>query len=228
MKVGAIIQARMSSTRFAGKVLHKVAGKPMLQYLLERLDHCSALDEIAVATSTDQSDRPIADFCRKYCVACYRGPLFNVSERFKEVLANFKFDGFVRINGDSPLLDQSLIDLGIKLFLDGDYDIVTNLLPRTFPKGQSVEILKSDVFTAAFGKMKDNDDFEHVTKYFYKNFENYRIYNFESGKRLGDIHLSVDTSEDLMKFAQIVGSMNRDHWRYGYEDILEILDTMNR
>jgi len=227
MKMGAIIQARMSSTRFSGKVLHKVAGKPMLQYLLERIDHCSALDAIIVATSTDESDTPIAEFCRQYGVACHRGPLFDVAARIKDVLTVSKLDGFVRISGDSPLLDQSLIDLGFKLFLNGDYDMVTNLLPRTFPKGQSIEILRTDVFNATFGKMKHNDDLEHVTKFFYRNLGCYRIYNFESGKRLGDIQLSVDTNEDMMKFDQIVRSMDRDHWCYGYEDILEILSALN-
>ena len=227
-KIAVIIQSRMTSNRLPGKVLRSVCGKPMLQYLLERLNQCENIAEIVVATSCDPSDEPIVDFCSALNVSCFRGPLLNVAKRFYDLLIEYGFDKFVRISGDSPLLDQNLIDLGIRLFLDGDYDMVTNILPRTFPKGQSVEILKSDVFIEAFEKMTEVDDLEHVTKYIYKNCNNYKILNFESGERLGNIQLSVDTEEDLLKFEQIVEAMEKDHWRYGYKDVLKILESMNR
>ena len=54
--IGAIVQARMSASRLPGKVLHPIAGKPMLLYLLERLQRCDALDAIVVATSTQDSE----------------------------------------------------------------------------------------------------------------------------------------------------------------------------
>lgn len=227
-KMGIIIQARMTSKRLPGKVLRSVCSKPMLEYLLERLNHCENVAEIVVATSCDPSDKPIADYCSAMNVPCFRGPLLNVAKRFYDLLTYYGFDAFVRISGDSPLLDQQLIDSGIKLFLDGDYDMVTNILPRTYPKGQSVEILKSDAFIGAFEKMREKDDLEHVTKYIYKNCNAYKIYNFESGERLGNIQLSVDTEEDLLRFEQIVKSMKKDHWCYGYKDVLGILESMNK
>ena len=227
-KIDVIIQARMTSKRLPGKVLRSVCGKPMLEYLLERLNQCENVAKIVVATSSDPSDEPIADFCSAMNVSCFRGPLLNVAERFYDILIEFGFDKFVRISGDSPLLDQRLIDSGIRLFLDWDYDMVTNIFPRTFPKGQSVEILKSDVFIEAFEKMKEDDDLEHVTKYIYKNCNTYKIHNFESGEGLGNIQLSVDTEEDLLKFEQIVEAMEKDHWCYGYKDVLGILESINR
>ena len=227
-KIGIIIQARMTSKRLPGKVLRRVCDKPMLEYLLERLNHCENVAEIVVATSCDPSDKPIVDFCSGINVSCFRGSLLNVAQRFYDLLTYHGFDAFVRISGDSPLLDQRLIDSDIKLFLDGDYDMVTNVLSRTFPKGQSVEILKSDVFIEAFEKMKEEDDLEHVTKYIYKNCNIYKIHNFESGERLENIQLSVDTEEDLLKFKQIVEAMEKDHWRYGYKDVLGILESMDR
>ena len=100
MKIGTIVQARMSSQRFPNKVLYEVAGKPLLQYLLERLEHCNCLDAIVVATSVDDSDTPIAEYCQQHSMACYRGPLANVAGRFNQVLDIYQFDGFVRVNGD--------------------------------------------------------------------------------------------------------------------------------
>ena len=135
MKIGAIIQARMSSERLPGKVLQQIAGKPMLQYLLERLEHCEVLDGLVVATSVDESDTPITSFCQRYGVSCYRGDLNNVAGRFNDVLDSYGFDAFVRINGDSPLLDQRLVDKAVELFKQHEADLATNALVRSYPKG---------------------------------------------------------------------------------------------
>jgi len=221
-KTGAIIQARMSSQRLPHKVLFEVAGKPMLQYLLERLKHCSRLDSIVVATSVDDSDTPIAEYCRQQDVACYRGPLSNVAGRFKEVLDIYEFDSFIRVNGDSPLLDQRLIEKGIDTFTAGDFDIVTNAQRRTYPKGQTVEILRSDTFRYGYGLMREEDEFEHVTQYFYKHPGDFKIYNFALPQNLNHIQLSVDTIKNMETFVAIINRINRPHWEYGWEDVLKI------
>lgn len=220
MKTGVILQVRMSSQRFPGKVLHKVYGKPILQYLLERLERCRGLDTIVVATSTDKTDLPIVGFCKGYGVTCYRGPLLNVAKRFKEVLDRYKFDVFVRVNGDSPLLDHHLIEKGVYIFLNGDYELVTNVSRRTYPIGQSVEIMRADTFCTAYELMQGDDELEHVTRFFYKNMDKYKIFNFESGNDYSGIKLSIDTREDLNTFKGIVSKMKKPQWEYKLEDIL--------
>ena len=222
MKVGAIVQARMSSQRFPGKVLYKVAGKPMIQYLLERLTHCSSLDTVILATSTEESERPLIGFCKEYGVACYQGPLSNVALRFKELLALYQLDIFVRLSGDSPLLDQHLVDKAVTFFLREDYDLVTNILLRTYPKGQSVEVLRTDTFMHTYAVLREDEDFEHVTRYFYRNRSDFRIFNFESGKDLEGITLSVDTPYDMSVFSNIISVMDRPHWEYTFEEVLQI------
>ena len=222
MKIGAIIQVRMGSERFPGKVMYNVAGKPMIQYLLERLDHCTLLDTIVVATSTDDKDTQIADFCVEWGVNFYRGPLSNVAGRFKEVLDLYSFDGFVRINGDSPLLDQQLIDKGISIFLKGNFDVVTNIFPKSFPKGQSVEVVSANLFKKAFPLMKESYDLEHVTPYFYKKMEQIRIFNFSSLNDDAGIQLSVDTQKDMDMFTSIISKMKRPHWSYSLDEVIGI------
>ena len=226
MKIGAIVQARMSSQRFPGKVLHRIAGKPMLQYLLERLNRSDCLDAIVVATSTNKSDAPIADFCQERGVACYQGSLLNVASRFNEILDLYGFDGFVRISGDSPLLDQRLIERALEIFLQNDFDLVTNVLKRTYPKGQSIELLRRETFQAAYKQMAEDLEFEHVTKYFYKNQNHFKIFNFESGYHYGKIQFSVDTPQDMERVATIVAQMNRPHWAYTLDQILQIYWNM--
>jgi len=226
MKIGAIVQARMSSQRLPNKVLHEVAGKPVLQYLLERLTYCDHLDEIIVATSVEDSDQPIADFCHRNNVKYYRGPLSDVAGRFDKVLDKYKFDAFVRVNGDSPLLDQRLIEQGISLFLDGDYDLVTNIMPRTFPKGQSVEVLRTKTFKRTYRRMREKEDLEHVTRYYYQHIEEFHIKNFTLKENLNYIGLSVDTPEDLDNFVMILSNMKKPHWEYSLDDILMIYRSL--
>jgi spore coat polysaccharide biosynthesis protein SpsF len=226
MNIGAIVQARMSSQRLPNKVLCKVAGKPLLEYLLERLRHCNCLDTIVVATSVDDSDAPIAEYCRQQSVLCYRGPLANVADRFNQVLDMYQFDVFVRVTGDSPLLDQRLVDKGVGIFLKGDFDLVTNGLPCTYPKGQSVEVLRTTTYQRAYGLMQEAEDLEHVTMFFYKHQDDFRIQNFALDKNLNDIRLCVDTWQDIDNYATIVSKMTRPHWEYALDDILQIYQEL--
>ena len=226
MKIGAIVQARMSSQRFPNKVLYKVAGKPMLQYLLERLEHCNCLDAIVVATSVEDNDTPIAEYCMLHSIPCYRGSLANVAGRFNKVLDMYQFDGFVRVTGDSPLLDQRLIEQGVGIFLNGDFDLVTNVLPPTYPKGQSVEVLQTSTYQKTYERMQEAEDLEHVTKFYYKHSEDFHIQNFALVENLNDIQLCVDTWQDIDNFATIVSKMSRPHWEYRLEDILQIYRSL--
>lgn len=220
--IGAIVQARTSSQRYPNKVLHHVAGMPMLKYLLERLEHCDYLDAIVVATSNEDSDAPIEEFCRQNGVACFRGSLINVAERFFQLVNTYQFDAFVRITGDSPLLDQRLVSRALELFRHDEYDLVTNVLPRTYPKGQSVEVVSSKAFKETFHDITDADDLEHVTRYFHSNAQDFRIERFSLDENINHIRLCVDTRDDMDDFRKMISNMDKPHWEYSLDDILEI------
>ena len=105
---------------------------------------------------------------------------------------------FVRINGDSPLIDPELLEKGIEMWTDPSLDLISNVFPRTYPVGMSVEIIKTDSLKKIMGLTVDSCDSEHVTRFFYKNPEKFRILNFESGRsELREVRLAVDTEEDL-------------------------------
>lgn len=222
MKMGIIIQARMSSHRYPGKVLCDINGKPMLQYLLDGLKHCKFKNKIVVASSKERSDDPIVKFCKEYGATCYRGSLDNVAKRFKEVIDIYKFDSFVRISADSPLLDYRIILKAISIFKKNNLDIVTNIYPRSYPKGQSVELIKSSVFIDNYYNFKDEEDFEHVTKYFYKNNEEFNIYNFSAKEDYSSYKLTVDEKKDKVIIENIIRLMKKPHWRYTVDDIVKL------
>lgn len=220
MSVGAIVQARMDSERFPGKVLHPVCGKPMLEYLLERLERCALLDAAVVATSSGQTDDPIERFCRVRGKKCFRGSLNNVAGRFRGALERYRFDAFVRVSGDSPLLDPGLVDMAVGMFLQGDFDLVTNVFPRSYPRGQSVEIVRAESFRLVCDDTWPDEESQHVTLFFYRNPNQFKIRNFSAQTDLSNIHLAVDTVEDMERFAAIVAGMEKPHWQYGFEEIV--------
>ena len=90
-----------------------------------------------------------------------------------------------------------MIDKAIKISQkQKGYDIITNTFPRTFPKGQSVEIIKTSILKK-YSKHFLRSDKEHVTKYFYDNSRNFKIKNFTFNGKNKIIKLSIDTKKDL-------------------------------
>jgi spore coat polysaccharide biosynthesis protein SpsF len=199
----------MSSKRLPGKALLKINKEPILQRIIKNLKYSNRIDKIIVATSNKSSDLPIISFCKKKKINFFAGELSNVAKRYKDILENNNFQYFLRISGDSPLVDYKLIDLMIKKFMTKKFDIVTNILERSYPKGQSIEILKSKIFIANYKKIKKNKFYkEHVTPYFYDNYSKFKIFNFKSKKDFSSINLSIDTPKDLKKIKKLVKLMN--------------------
>jgi len=217
-----IVQARMSSARLPGKVLRPAQGKPMLTYLLERLARLSHDSPVVVATSTETSDDPVAAYCADTGTRCVRGPLDDVAARFLLAIEETGVDGFARISADSPLIDPAILDRALSLFAETGADLVTNVMPRSFPKGMSVEVIGSDAFRRARAEMTEAGDIEHVTPVFYRHPGDWQIEAFTHDPSLAAINLSVDTPEDFSAFERIVSHMDKPHWSYGLDDILAL------
>ncbi|MBV5270898.1 MAG: NTP transferase domain-containing protein [Afipia sp.] len=145
--VNIFVQGRMSSSRFPGKMLAPFRGRPLVANLLDRLAQANLRAKIVFLTSIDPTDDPLADFVDRRCdVAVYRGELENVAARFQSCLNSHSCEWFVRISGDSPLMSGALVERMIEL-VDPGYDIVSNVVRRTFPFGQSVECVRSASFS---------------------------------------------------------------------------------
>jgi len=222
MKITAIIQARMNSARLPGKSLALISGRPLLQFVIERVERCISLHDFIVATSTDAADDAIAAFCDARSIQCHRGSPTNVALRFKTCMGRHPCDAFVRVNGDSPLLDPRLIDRGVGQFCAGNFDIVTNVQPRSFPRGQSVEVVRPVAFERAYSLMSEPGDFEHVTRVFYRRADDFEIGRFRHPRDLSGLQMSVDTQEDLDRIRRMVGGMRRSHADYDVEALVRL------
>lgn len=204
MKIGAIIQARMSSRRLPGKVLLPLGNKPLLRHVMDAIKKVPSVVGIVVATSTETSDDVIVSYCQLNSIAFFRGSLENVAQRFLGTLEKQGWDGAVRISADSPLLDWNLVEEAVTLFASGQWDIVTNIWPRSYPHGQSVEVVGKTVFERAYKLFSKPEEFEHVTGYFYSHADKYRIYNILSFHDQSLSSLAVDTPEDLERIRALM------------------------
>jgi spore coat polysaccharide biosynthesis protein SpsF len=191
------VQARMSSQRFPGKVLAPLAGRPLIAHVLERCDRAFGPGHVVLATSSDASDDPLAMFAKREGRTLFRGDLDNVARRFQQCLAAHPCDWFVRISGDSPLIDPRLI-VRIAEQRAPQFDLVTNVQKRTFPPGQSVEVVRGECFARIDSGALSAEEREHVTLAFYRASGKYRIRNVAAREPgLERQSYTVDTPEDL-------------------------------
>jgi spore coat polysaccharide biosynthesis protein SpsF len=193
-----VIQARMTSSRFPGKVLAPLHGRPLLAHVVERARLVPEADDVIVATSTAPSDEPVALYAEHVLRApVFRGDLENVALRFQQCIREWPCRWFVRVSGDSPVIDPELVSALVARAHAGT-DLVTNVAVRTFPPGQSVEVIRSEVFLSLDTGAMTPEEQEHVTTHYYRNPNKFHITNVESGDvRLAERRLVVDTVDDL-------------------------------
>lgn len=217
--IGAVIQARMNSSRFPGKVLRPLAGKPMLAYIVESLQHAD-LDAIVVATSNHSSDNAIGRWCLSNGVHCYRGSIDDVANRLHAAGRGSHLEAIVRVSGDSPLLDHRIVNEGVRRFRESDADVLTNVFPeRTCPYGQSVEVISLDALERALPLMGP-EDHEHVTLALYR--DGFEVEGFDLGEDLSGPSFAVDTPEDGNRIEALIDQMTKPHWEYDVRELLEL------
>lgn len=194
----AFVQARMSSSRFPGKVLAPCAGKPLVDHVLGRVAEVVPRQRITVATSAEHSDDPLARYLAVEGISVFRGELDDVFGRFQACLARNPCEWFFRVCCDSPLLDVQLMRRALEE--RGDCDLVTNVLVRTYPKGQTVELLRAETFAAIDPAPLSAEQREHLTRIYYDQPDRFRIRSLESSDRvLAALGLAVDTLDDLRR-----------------------------
>jgi spore coat polysaccharide biosynthesis protein SpsF len=203
----------MSSSRLPGKVMRQLDGELMLGALVGRLMQASSISSILIATSDGTDDDAIADFCTTTRTDCFRGPLDDVAMRLADAAQQAGAPAFARFSGDSPFMDPDLVDAVVALFRRADVDLATNVQVRTFPKGQSVEVVRVDALRRAQAIMEPGEA-EHVTPVFYRRPHDFRIANLTSGHDWGAIQMSVDTPEDFTLAERMMAAMRREPGRY--------------
>mgnify|MGYP000902839354 CR=1 FL=1 len=216
MRVVAIIQARMGSTRLPGKVLRDIGGMPMLARVVRRVQRAKLIEQVVVATSTEDSDAPIIEACASLGVQVTRGSETDVLDRYYQAAQRSHAEAVVRITADCPLIDPGVMDQVIAAFLDKRPDYASNIITRTYPRGLDTEVMMMTALERAWKAASESYQRIHVTPYFYQNPQLFHLLAVTGDEDYSQQRWTVDTVEDLTFVQEIYSRMgNRDDftWR---------------
>lgn len=193
----------MDSNRMPGKALYKIDGKYVVEYPIQALKNNSEY-EIILSTSDREVDKPLVEVAIKNEIKYYCGSIDNVAQRVCDTLSYYEIDIFARVNGDSPFVFPNLLLWGFKKIEEG-FDFATNLYPRTFPYGVSVEIFKTEVFKDNFLRNFPDLRNELITTYFYNNISNFKVATLKNDISGSDrLRFTIDTIEDYERLTNFI------------------------
>jgi len=220
VKVVALVQARMGSIRFPGKVLKSIVNRPMIELLLARLSQSNELDEIVVATSIAKQNDKLQSVVESLGYKCTRGSEKDVLNRFYESSKSLEADIVVRITGDCPLVDPALVDECVVRFKELGVDYLSNTQPVTFPDGMDVEVMLFNSIERANNESNSEFDREHVTSYI-RNSNSFSRSSIQYDEDLSDQRWSVDEPEDLTVVTNIFEHFSPDIF-FDWKQVLEL------
>jgi spore coat polysaccharide biosynthesis protein SpsF len=230
VKVVIVVQARMSSTRFPGKILRPILGKSLLNRMIERLQMICHEATIVIATSDSDQDNVIETESNTIGVPCFRGSLNNCLDRHYQAGLKYKADIIIKIPSDCPLIDPRIIDEALDFYFDheGEYDFVNNLHPATWPDGNDVEIMTAACLEKAWKEASRPLEIEHTTPYIWENPDKFRIANiaWSTGLDYSMSHrFTIDYPEDYEFINRVYQELYPAKPNFTCDDILNLLDT---
>ena len=210
MNTVLIIQARMQSSRLPGKVLLPLGEKPMLEWVITRASHSSVISSCMVATTIDEADDRIADWCVQKQIPVYRGSQFDVLDRYYNAALSADADYIIRVTADCPLIDPELIDELFAFYQKEQADFAANRLPppwhRTYPIGLDAEIVSMPMLEKAWKNAEEKYEREHVMPWFYDTPGRCKVSILDNPVDYGMHRWTVDSPED---YAMMQALFNR-------------------
>jgi spore coat polysaccharide biosynthesis protein SpsF len=169
LKIVATIEARMTSSRLPGKVLLPANSKPMLEHLVNRLRQVKSIDEIVLATTINHTDDSLVAFAEDQKITTFRGNEEDVLQRVIDAAYSVNADIIVEVTGDCPIIDPSIVEQTIQMFLHNQADYVSNAHIRSYPDGMDTQVFKLETLKKSVSMTNDALDHEHVTLHIRNN-----------------------------------------------------------
>jgi glutamate-1-semialdehyde 2,1-aminomutase len=221
-KTAVIIQARMGSKRLPGKIMKKIMGKPMIEYLIQRISESKLVDDLIIATSDQKENLQFIDFLKTKNLNFYVGDEEDVLSRYYYAAKKYNVNNIVRITADCPLIDPEVVDNTINVFLKSSADYSSNIFPRSFPKGLDTEVFSFETLEKTFNEAISKYDREHVTPYI-RECGKFKISNYSFSNDYSKTRLTVDYEEDFILVEKIFNFFN-PKILFGCSEILSFLD----
>jgi spore coat polysaccharide biosynthesis protein SpsF len=219
----AALQARMSSSRLPGKVIKPILGVPMLARQIERIKRSTRIDRLVVATSSSPEDAAIAAVAAEAGVDCARGSLDDVLDRMHGAVRPFNPQYVVRLTGDCPLADWTIIDRVISAALETGADYASNTLRPTWPDGLDVEVARFSALDRAWREATATPEREHVTPYIHQHPELFKLHSVENDIDLSALRWTVDEPADFAFVDEVYTSLYPHDPAFLTDDILELV-----
>jgi len=229
----AIIQARIGSSRFTGKIMMKLYEKfTVLDYVIRQLGHSKLLKNIIIATTYLEQDNVIVEYAKNNGLAYFRGESLDVLDRYYKCAKEFSLDTIVRMTSDAPFLDPTIVDKVISKFQETGCDFASNNITRTYPIGIDAEVFSMKALEKTWKEAELPSEREHVTSFMKKNTESFKLYNLENNQKIPIYRLAIDRKEDLGFLRAIAANITKQPilMKDIYELFLqkpEILDLYN-
>lgn len=222
MRVVAIIQARMGSTRFPNKVMQLIQGVPMIELLLDRLATSQCIDQIVLATSDSSENRPLSEHVMKLGYIVYKGSEEDVLDRYYQAASALQSapDIVIRITGDCPLVDAAIVERAVQLFLKSEVDYVSNVYPPTYPDGLDVEVFSFKALETAWKQATKKNEREHVTSYISESGL-FNCLNFTNDEDLSAERWTVDEKEDFEVITAVFGAFYPERY-FSWRDVYSL------
>ncbi|MBU2540202.1 glycosyltransferase family protein [Patescibacteria group bacterium] len=231
--IGAIIQARMGSTRLPGKVLMDIMGKPMLWHLINRLKFSKRINEVILAIPDTKENDALEKFAEENKIKYFRGSEEDVLSRYFKAAQKFKCDLIVRMTSDCPLIDPKIADLVIEKHLNYGADFTANFLEgkrgetleRTFLHGTELEVFNFSTLENAYQQAKEPYQREHVDPYIFEHPEIFKIAAIKNTEDVSYMRCTVDEMKDLELVREIYKRLYKKGEIFFMEDVVNLLKT---
>jgi spore coat polysaccharide biosynthesis protein SpsF (cytidylyltransferase family) len=223
VKVVAIIQARLGSTRLPGKVLIELDGMAVLGHVIARAQRIAGVDEVAVATTPASEDDGVAEYAGDRGATVFRGDELDVLNRYGDCAREMNADAVVRITADCPLIDPELSGRVVLRYLEGDIDYASNYKPPTFPDGLDTEVFSFAAIDEAQRSADRPSEREHVTPYIWQHPENFRLANITQEVDHSGLCWTLDSPQDLEMMQALATHLEMPLVDANYRDLMNVM-----
>lgn len=226
MKVMATIEARMGASRLPGKVMLCLAGKPMLEHKIKRVQLSNTIESLKVLTTIDPMNQIIEDFCNRSGYQVFRGSEIDILDRILQGTANEEPDIIVQLTGDNPLIDADLIDDAVNYLIENELDLVSNSLTQSILIGMNVRCFKRKALIQA-DKICDDPMLRVHGGYFIQmNPDRFKVGENPVDMRylIDDIRLTVDEPADFELVRIVFEKLLPVMPNFGIDDVIALFD----
>jgi len=231
MKNYIFLQARINSTRLPHKILKQICGKTILELLVERLYNINDITKILLVTGSQEKNIELINKAKKLKLDFFCGNENNILDRFHSATQKFKLDNIIRVTGDCPLIDFNVINNGLEIFKQNNYDILSIDRVRTFPHGFDFEIFTKEALIRSWNnvlqKFNNKKDFDNTfispaeNMLFSNEFKNYDLINEID---FSYMRLTLDYAEDFELIKQIYESLYYNNNKFALKEITQLIN----